>query len=196
MYQDDEIWESFKNGERSALALIFENNFKSLYNYGMRFCAKQELVEDAIQDLFTELWDRRKKLGKIKSIRFYLLSSFRRRLLILTKQNRRKQASINDMDIGDQVFLFQPSYEHQIISMQVEKERSDKLQTIIKSLSPRQQEAIYLKYRENLSYDQTAKVLGITRKAAYKILARAISNMRASWHTAGWAASFYIEFKN
>jgi RNA polymerase sigma factor (sigma-70 family) len=46
------------------------------------------------------------------------------------------------------------------------------------SLSARQKEVIYLRYFEELSYDEIASIMHISVKATYKLSARALDSLR------------------
>ena len=78
---DFELWSRFKAGDDIALSLIYEANSRKLYHYGLKFTGNVLLVEDSIQDLFTELIKNRRNLGDTFNISFYLLKSIKRKLL-------------------------------------------------------------------------------------------------------------------
>ena len=61
---DAEIWDSFKSGSSEALEHIYRTYAKDLFNFGMKIKANSSLVEDAIQELFVELWSSPKKSGQ------------------------------------------------------------------------------------------------------------------------------------
>jgi RNA polymerase sigma factor (sigma-70 family) len=54
-------------------------------------------------------------------------------------------------------------------------------------LNPRQQEAVYLHYREDLSPAGIAVRMGITRQAVEKLLRNAFKSLRVSPRLVGWA---------
>ena len=55
---DCTIWKDLLKGDKNALASIYSDHFDKLYNYGCRISKDAGIVEDAIQDLFIELWNR------------------------------------------------------------------------------------------------------------------------------------------
>jgi len=60
---DAKLWEDFKKGEKYALTQIYYHYADSLFRYGKKFSSDDELVKDAIQDLFFDLIRTRAKLG-------------------------------------------------------------------------------------------------------------------------------------
>lgn len=61
MQTEKEIWQSFKQGDQNALAIIFQKNYSDLHNYGLRICGNSAITEDCLQDFFLYLFNHRKK---------------------------------------------------------------------------------------------------------------------------------------
>jgi DNA-directed RNA polymerase specialized sigma24 family protein len=67
---NDLTWQAFKQGDRSAFEELYRKYAKVLYNYGRKLKHDPELVHDAIQDLFIELWRLREGLADIVHVKF------------------------------------------------------------------------------------------------------------------------------
>jgi len=65
-----------------------------------------------------------------------------------------------------------------IIQEENDAEIRVKLQNALFQLTSKQREAIYLRFYEGLSYEEVAVILGITVKATYKIMARALLGLK------------------
>ena len=78
---DELLWDNFRQGSESAYGLIYKNHFFTLYSYGLKICPEKEIVKDAIQDLFVYLWKNKDKLGTTDSIKYYLFTALKRRLI-------------------------------------------------------------------------------------------------------------------
>jgi len=78
---DSRIWDEFRSGNESSFIYIYQNYFDKLYNYGLRITKDEDLVKDAIQDLFIELRKKRSHLGKTDSIKFYLFKCLKRKII-------------------------------------------------------------------------------------------------------------------
>src|SRR6186713_841419 len=70
---DAVVWAALQQGHRKALDYIFEKHTRLLYAYGARITGDVLLVEDCIQDIFVELWNRHERLSATDNIKFYLL---------------------------------------------------------------------------------------------------------------------------
>jgi len=68
--------------------------------------------------------------------------------------------------------------EHLIIGREEQVTLRQQLHQSIQELTGRQREAIFLRFYEGLSYEEVAGVLGISVKATYKIMARALLRLK------------------
>lgn len=173
VYLDDAtLWNAFRNGDDTALITMFDLHARSLYNYGYKIAIDKEMVKDAIQDLFADLFQNRSGLGETNAIRFYLFKSLRRRLV----RSKLKIRVINFFDFEQDC----PSPEFILISEQVSEEQKNRMSTSISQLSRKQQEAIFFRYHEDLSYDQIAEVMAIRKQTVYNLINCAIKTLRNS----------------
>ena len=53
---DIDLWNAYKEGDKDAFGVLFKRHFSSLFQYGIKLCSDRTVVEDCIQELFTELW--------------------------------------------------------------------------------------------------------------------------------------------
>ncbi|MEO5602420.1 MAG: sigma-70 family RNA polymerase sigma factor [Cyclobacteriaceae bacterium] len=170
------LWLEFQSGNKAAYSFIYEQYSNNLYNYGMQMVRNNHLVEDAIQDLFVNLWRCRKNLTPVKSIKFYLLTCLRREII---KKIKKENKFIRDNRACDQKsFQFRTSVEDEIIEEEVSVEKKEKLDHVLQRLSKRQREIIYLKFYEDLSYPQIAEHLGLDLKYTYNVASRAFGLIR------------------
>ncbi len=176
---DTATWDAFKEGNKQAYATIYKTYYSSLYVYGLKFTADATLVEDCIQEVFTAFWLNRHKLSAVKTLHSYLFVSFRNGLFRDLQKN--KNSSLSQFDRNEYVFDLQLSAERIMINAEEMYEQSIGLHEAIDKLTDRQKEVIYLKFYQNLSYDEIALILGISLKAAYKLFARAIGELRQTY---------------
>ncbi|MEO8820117.1 MAG: RNA polymerase sigma factor [Ginsengibacter sp.] len=54
----------------------------------------------------------------------------------------------------------------------------EKLSSALSALTPRQREVLFLRYNEGFSYQEVAEMMGLTTKATYKLMARAIEAIK------------------
>ena len=172
-----ELWRNFQQGDENALATIYSEYFDHLYNYGFKFTRDASLVEDCIQELFIKLIRNRENLSIPDSVKNYLFKAFRSYLFDkLEKLNKYPSQQLEEsMEFG-----LEPGHEVELIREEERSTRQEMMRAAIKSLTPRQREAIFLKYEEGFSYPEIADMLSLTQKAAYKLVGRAIQTLRTA----------------
>ena len=173
---DIEIWLSFKKGDNSAVSFIYREYFPVLYRYGLKFSADTFLIEDTIQDLFADLIKNRETLGDTDNILFFLLKSFRRKML--RKMKRENRYDLTGEMTDDYPFEVVWSAEHELIAGEESDLRSSFLLKALKELTPRQKEAVYLRFTKELDYAIIAEIMNISIEACRNLISKAISNIR------------------
>jgi len=175
-----ELWNTFRRGDRQAFGCLSSLFYQPLFNYGTKLCEDQELVEDCIQDLFLDLWRRREYIGHTDHVKFYLLKSLRRKIF-LEKRTREKWISAHGDLENSLEFVGDFSVEAKIISSETDSFRLKKLQQILELLSKRQREVIYLKFYQELDYEQISTMMSITYQSARNLVHTAIRDLQNAW---------------
>lgn len=172
-------WKSFLEGDKDALSALYRFYFPVLYEYGVRLHQREELVKDCIQDLFIKLWTNRHNLQAAHDPRRYLLIALRGAIY-----NKLKQAGNHKVVPYEQHHDFRLTFsaESAYIKKEAASLQSQQLLNALEKMSPRQKEIIYLRFYEEMEYEDISAVMGITVKAAYKLYARALEALKDILH--------------
>lgn len=173
---EQELWRSFVSGNDQSLETLYRRYFDELYNYGSKWLKNPSLTQDSIQDLFVKLMCNRANLTNPDSVKYYLMRSFRS--IVLDKLKINDRMKLMD-EPKEHLFQVELCPEQQMIGAQEDNHLRKQVAAAIQQLTPRQREAIFLKYQEGLSYPEIATMLALSQKATYKLVARAIQAMRA-----------------
>ena len=175
--QDDGIlWAQFKSGDQEALATIYRLHIQALYNYGLKVCADTVLVEDSIQELFIYLWHSRENLGATNNIKYYLFKALRRKLVTGLENEARNNQKQGDFAAGQPETDLSP--EMQLVAAEMHTDQQEQMQRALLTLTKRQREAIYLRFYDNLSFQEIADIMGLTVKSTYTLISRALEVLR------------------
>ena len=172
---DLEIWNALRLGDKVAYAEIYENYFDTLYSYGRKFLPDETQVEDAIQDLFINLWQTREKLSAVDNIKFYLFRSLRRDI----RRINEKEKTIDKIDLDSFLFANEHPGEENT-TYHTDEEHAQKLVAILKNLPKRQLEAITLRYYENFSIEEIASIMDVSEKTVRNTLHNSLTLLRKS----------------
>jgi len=171
-----ELWNAFRKGDEEAFAQIARYYYRNLFSYGVKFSRDREFVKDCIQDLFLELWAKKESLGDTLFVNFYLLKSLRRKIYREnTRTGRILEETIPDWETD---IATEDSIEQKIIELETDENLRVELNHQLGLLPKRQQEAIYLKFFENLSNEAIAEVMSISRQAVANLIYRTIRELR------------------
>ncbi|CAL1516292.1 sigma-70 family RNA polymerase sigma factor [Chitinophaga sp. MM2321] len=174
---DSLLWNEFKKGDELAFISIYNNYFRMLYDYGCKYASDKELVRDCLQDFFLYLRKNRLGFGDTNSIKFYLLKSFRRRVIEYLKKNRH-QFNVKEPD-EYALFGVESSIEAVYINKQVKAEQLEKLNKALMTLDRIEQDAIYYFYFKGLSYEQIAEIFNFSHvSSARRVMYRSLRQLR------------------
>jgi len=170
---DEVIWQEFKSGNEKAYAFIYRQYFFSLYQYGYKICTNREIIKDTIHDLFVEIWKNKENLSNTTSIKYYLWSSLKRKLIkILHKEeliHRFEDAySVASFENQELLYLAQDDY----------NEKKEKVFNALNRLSRQQRKAIQLKFFDNKGNDEIARQLSISTASVYNLISKSLKVLR------------------
>jgi RNA polymerase sigma factor (sigma-70 family) len=173
------LWQSFREGDSYAFEQLLELYYPLLLNYGNRLSKDREFVKDCLHDLFVEFWNRKDKLSAIENPKPYLLLSFRRKLLRESKKIKwfREAHEVSD----DYALEVQFTIESYLISREVQHEELKKLKGNIEKLTKRQREVIYLRFYQELEYDEIAGIMEINYHSVVNLMYEALRMLRKNW---------------
>ncbi|MGG7664691.1 RNA polymerase sigma factor [Dyadobacter sp. BHUBP1] len=187
------LWSAFRNGDRDAFASIYQKYIDELLSYGYRVTSDRQLIRDSVQDLFLHIWVRRGNLAMTDSIKFYLFRSLRNRIIRnLEKHPERLHADIGMVDLAEESNAF----EAVIFGHDGPSDSYEKLAEAVNRLSPRQREAVQLRYLHGFSLDEIAEMMQMNNQSVRNLLHRAITQLRLFFETAGGLLVFLSTLQN
>jgi len=173
--EDLELWKAFKTGDELAFSQIYQRYIKVLYRYGHKISGDTKVVEDAIQDLFADIWNGRNNLTDPDSVKYYLLRILRRKI----SRNLEYPNKTEQLDEADtEQFSNTESIENEIVRIEGDDLMARRVQNAILHLSSRQQEAINLRYFHEFSHSQIAEIMDISLQSVHNTLQKAMKGLR------------------
>ena len=174
--KERQVWERLKKGDAQALEFLFRAYYFYLFHYGVKLAGEEELVKDAIQEVFSYIWEKRKNLSAVDSIKAYLLVSLRRLLLIALGKQRRQKKAHQEFTMEQIADVF--SLEDLMIFAEQEASEQKRLRGAFKGISARMREALYLKTYDNLTYKEIAEVMNVRPQVVRNYLSEAFHRLK------------------
>jgi len=168
------LWFDFTKGKRESFTTIYNTHVARLFEYGMRILKDEDQTRDCIHDLFTKLWSNRKTIGQTDNELLYLLGALRNTIMAYkAKEERFLKEELKPDD-----FIIEFNAESIHIQKDEARVQSQKIRLALEQLTGRQKEIIYLKYFEELDYEEISGLMNISVKGAYKLSARALEALK------------------
>ncbi len=167
-------WILFKQGNQTAFERIYREQVDFLYSYGMKIIRDSSLVEDAIQDMFIYLWDKRTNLGDTDNYRAYLTLSLKRRIIKTLKKDT-KTLAYDESEIFHTTLAIDAIIE----KSELKQEQALKLKNAFEELNAKQQHILYLKYYQNFTGLEIAEILNVKHQSVRNGISRALSKLKS-----------------
>lgn len=162
-----------------AIELLYDQYYQSLISIARRLTHDQRASEDIVQETFVHVWENHKQLGQYheRSIEHYLVRVVKNKAISRYKRtlqlNERKIEFINGHSFNSN----DPSVEDQIIKTEV----NSQIRQVINSFPKRERECLLMKLDEELTTDQIAERLKVSRKAVERSITSANKRLRKHW---------------
>jgi RNA polymerase sigma-70 factor (family 1) len=175
-YLDDKlIIKNLKEGDVLSFDFIFKKYHKKVYYFAISYLKSKEEAEDVVQEVFLNLWKCRDQINE-----YYVFSKYLFKITYnATCKKFRKQASDKkQMEEALQNILIEDN------STNLEIEYNNLLETanmLIDKLPSRQKDIFLLSINEQLTNEQIAQQLNISKKTVENYLTMAKASLRKSF---------------
>jgi len=162
---DDELIKKAKTGDENAAELLIKRYYSQILRYCRWHCPDIETAEDLTQETFIRLFQRLNQYngkGKFKS---YLYTIANRLCIDESRKTRSYPLKNDESLVGSHDNL------HQI-------EDRDEIARLLSLLSPEQKEAVFLRFSEELSFSEIARVTGCNLRTAQSRVRNGLNIMR------------------
>lgn len=174
---DHTLWQTLREGDKKALGLLVERHYRALFHYGTKLTNNHAMIQDCIQDLFLTVWEKRQTNPVLQSVKAYLFVALRNNILRQVKFDN----YVDEVDLSGLETDWLTNPESIYVQAEHEQTKQACLKQALERLPKRQREAIYLKYYENLSYEEIATAMGLSRQVVANYLQHALHNLRDHW---------------
>jgi RNA polymerase sigma-70 factor (ECF subfamily) len=173
--QEQTLWKDMISGNKKSFEDLYNQYFQALINYGFRITKNENLIEDAVQELFISIWNNRTNLSEVNEVKFYLFRSLKNRILRQLEKDVFDKSEDIDVYLD---FLNSISEEQKKIDSEQFDANLDTLQRAIAHLPIRQQEVINLKYYHDFTLDEIAKLMDVNKQSVSNLLFRSYAILR------------------
>jgi len=153
---------------------LYEEYADDLLSYGRGLGYDKEDIEDTLQDVIVNLYQQDPELTGVRNPKVYLFTALKNRLL-----NTRRRQPMDSLDAdGAERFDVSVSVSDVIEDEEQRRQLKLKVEQGLALLTPRQREAVYLRYIQELDYNDIARLLQMTKPSVRNLVSRGIIEMR------------------
>jgi RNA polymerase sigma-70 factor (ECF subfamily) len=161
------------DGDEKAFARLFELYADMTYGFAILHVKTSDSAEEVVQEIFLKLWLRRDKLREIQSFRDHLFIITRNHIIDYLRKNlREKKYQLQLLRHFKEV---SSTPEQQLIF----KESGEMIERAVAMLPPRQQAIYRLRRNEDMSLDEIARTMDLSRLTVRNHLNKALGTIRA-----------------
>jgi RNA polymerase sigma-70 factor (ECF subfamily) len=171
-FTDQTLLTLLKQSDKDAYTVIYDRYKNLLYNHAYKKLGNPEEVKDVLQELFTNLWNKRADIPVAINLSAYLYVGIRNRVLNLLSHKEVENKYLSSIQ------RFAPQEDHSTDLAIREKELADLIQKEIDQLPPRMREVFLLSRKENLSHQEIAGQLSISEQTVAKQVTNALRILR------------------
>ncbi|MBN7811819.1 sigma-70 family RNA polymerase sigma factor [Algoriphagus sp. H41] len=159
---------------------VFKDYWELMYQSAFRKIRDQAIVEDLIQEIFVDLWNRRDSVQIRSGIKAYLLTAVKYQVM----RHIDEQTKSRRLDTDDQ----QAYYEEDIFAFE---ELYSQIEVAVDALPPRAALIFRLNRLEGYTVDEVAEKLKISPQTVHNQLSKSLKLMRGELkHVAPMLAVF------
>jgi RNA polymerase sigma-70 factor (family 1) len=180
-YNDEELFDLLKQDDQKAYLEIYDRYKILLQNHAIRKLPDMNDVEDVLQELFIDLWDKRSAIHLTTGLVNYLYTAMRNRIFNLFYKRQREGNYLNSLaaaiDKGEYVTD---------LSLR-EKEYTEIIKSEIDALPPRMREVFLLHRNEGLTYKEIAEQLGTSELTVATQIKKSLKTLRLRLGATGFS---------
>lgn len=169
---DIQLLHQLRNGDERAFTALYKRYWKLLFAVAANKLDNLAEAEELVQDVFSDLWDRRHTLSLTGELPAYLAVAMKYQVINL--QAKKKRARAYDTYARENISPADHSTE-QWLSFE---ELKDQLSTLVARLPERCRLTYQLSREQGLSQKEIAREMDISEKAVEHNLARAVKSLR------------------
>jgi len=170
------LWEKLIRGDIHALGEIYDLYIDILFSYGIQISNDKSYVMDCIHDLFLDIYKYRAKLTRTDNVKYYLIKSLKRKI---NKKYNSKVISIDNEDyFNTNPYTTTKSIEEEIIESEESTMLNLKLADALISLSKRQRKGLFLRFNEEMPYEEIAQIMNVSIQTSRTIIYRGVKQLR------------------
>lgn len=176
MHNEGDLLKLLAAGDEHAYRELFRRHWDNVYSVALVLTKSVELAEDMVQDVFLKIWQKRDQFTKIEKFEDYLFIMARNHIYTELKKKTR------DDQFKEQVHQY---FDSGITNAEIQlltKETQLQINKAIEQLTPQQQLVYRMSREQELSHEEIAEKLNISRNTVRNHIVQSLKQIREYLH--------------
>lgn len=172
LQQESELLQQLIQGDAGAFRQLYEHYQGRIFLFAYRFTKSKDAAEEVVQEVFVKLWEKREQINIEKNFSAYIIRVTRNLILDGLKK------AAYDKKMQQQILHHMRALRDTTAEELLNKELERLHKQAIDALSPQKKTIYLLSREEELTYEQIAEKLGISRNTVRNHMADALQTIR------------------
>jgi RNA polymerase sigma-70 factor, ECF subfamily len=165
---DEDLFRDIQRDDPKALRILFERYFAALCSFSSKFTRTVNLAEEAVSDVFLNVWLKREKIEIKTNLKTYLYAAVRNQSLNYVKKNKEYLVKL---EIADREENISDLNADRFIQY---KELNEDIDSLIRQLPEKRQMVFRMNRLDGLSYKEIAEILSISVNTVQNQMVQAV----------------------
>lgn len=167
-----QLVQALTKGDPAAFREIYERYQGMVFLFAFRLTKSKDTADDVVQELFAKIWEQRQSIRIEKNFEGYLRTITRNLIMDFFRKAARSR------ELQAKLIQNMQSLQQTHVEELIERELRRLHQQAIERLSPQRKKVYLLSREEEMSYDEIASHLGISKHTVRNQIASSIKSIR------------------
>jgi len=181
LYNENDLLTQVATGDEKAFRRLFDQYWDNIYSVALVFTKSTVLAEEMVQDVFMKVWQKREQIPGIKNFKGWLFTVARNHILNVLRNKITDQPFREELE---QYFFDASPQPDQALLL---KESEQLIAKAVDQLHPQQKKIFFMMRSEELSQEEIAGKLGLSKLTVKTHMHLALKSIRQylQKHTGG-----------
>jgi RNA polymerase sigma-70 factor (ECF subfamily) len=167
-----ELLQQLIAGDAESFRKIYEYYQGKIFLFALRLTKSKSEAEEVVQEVFVRLWEKREKIKVEKNFNSYILTITKNLVLDGLKK------AAYDKTIQQKIYRHMQALQNTTVDQLIEKELTRLHQQAVDQLSPQKKIVFKLSREEELSYEEIAEKLGVSKNTVRNQMSDSLKSIR------------------
>jgi len=176
---DSSLIGKLKNGDISSFEVIYKSHYRRIFHFALQYLRDEEACSNIIQDVFSSLWENKKKLVAETNLNAWLFTVTKNRCLKYIRDLKSEERHLGNL-AEQRMSLIHDALNSLDTSPMAFQEIEKIIQRTLNSLTPQCRRAFEMSRFDEMKYSEIANEMQIAQKTVETHISSALKIFRTA----------------